>query len=96
MLVQVVQLYVTLPNTSSVPVAKLQLSSFARLHIPRGQVATVSFTVVPEDHSVLRNNSDFAAVIEPGVRRIWVRDVFHSVTDVPCSSDATDSECKVE
>eukprot|EP00750_Incisomonas_marina_P019955 INCI3660.3.p1 GENE.INCI3660.3~~INCI3660.3.p1 ORF type:complete len:636 (+),score=69.63 INCI3660.3:252-2159(+) len=69
---EVVQLYVTLPNTSSVPVAKLQLSSFARLHIPRGQVATVSFTVVPEDHSVLRNNSDFAAVIEPGVRRIWV------------------------
>ena len=71
---EVVQLYLSLPRNASVPVASRQLSSFARVHLAAGEARDVTFTIVPEDHAVMRagHGGDFALVLEPGARGVWV------------------------
>jgi len=72
---EVVQLYLSLPRNSSVPVPARQLSSFARVRVAAGEARDVTFTIVPEDHAVMRGGdagADFAPVLEPGVRHVWV------------------------
>jgi hypothetical protein len=60
---EVLQLYVANHN-ASVPTPKHQLVSFSRLTLMGGQTP-VSFTILPEDHAVLRD-PDFAQTVEPG------------------------------
>ena len=59
---------------STVPVPARQLSSFARVRVAAGAARDVTFTIVPEDHSVMRggHGADFAPVLELGARRVWV------------------------
>ncbi len=42
------------------------------MHLRAGERRTVTFTVVPEDHSVLRDAADLASVVEAGPRAVWV------------------------
>ena len=51
---EVVQCYVKQPH-ASVPVPQVRLAAFARVHVPKGQTATVSILIPPSSHTIVQN-----------------------------------------
>jgi beta-glucosidase len=66
---EVVQLYVA-DVAASVPVPRLHLEGFARVHLKRGQTRTVVFELKPEQLACY--DDDGRPVLEPGEFRIAV------------------------
>jgi beta-glucosidase len=67
---EVVQLYLTLAN-ASVPVPLRTLAGFARVAIPAGRSARLTFEVPQRARAVMRAG-DFVEVVEPGGVALWV------------------------
>lgn len=67
---EVAQLYLSIHN-ASVIVPKRQLVSFQRRTLAPQEEAMVTFTVVPDDRSVMRA-PDFVDVVEAGVLSVFV------------------------
>ena len=67
---EVVQLYISIEN-ASVPTALRQLVSFQRIRIPAGKTHRALFSIGPAEHAVMRKG-DYADVVEPGRRTVWV------------------------
>lgn len=67
---EVVQVYATITN-ASVPVPLRQLVGFARVFIPAGATAALSFTLQPRQWTVLRAG-DYGEQVEPGTRLLTV------------------------
>ena len=66
---EVVQLYLT-DEEASTPRPLVQLEGFERIHLKPGESKTVSFTLNPEQLSLINEYSE--RVIEPGVFRVYI------------------------
>ena len=65
---EVVQLYVTHPGTAGAPLRALK--GFERVHLDRGQIRTVSFTLSDRDLSIV--DPDGKRRIVAGTVQVWV------------------------
>ena len=68
---EVVQLYVSLPNTMGVPVPVQALANFTRVHVPAGQTVTVTLAIRPLANSLMRDG-DYIDMVVPGMRALWI------------------------
>jgi len=66
---EVVQLYVQ-DVEASLPVPRLQLQGFARIHLEPGEKRTVEFALTPEQLSFADDEGQW--MLEPGEFRVWV------------------------
>ncbi len=66
---EVVQLYLQ-DVEASLPVPRLQLAGFSRIHLSPGEKQTLQFTITPEQMSLVDDDGEW--ILEPGVYRVWV------------------------